>query len=85
MRKFDGNQDIGLEAFQESQEEMGYMKGQGGFNKQRGFNQNYRNHPNFFYRNPNDKAHKTKSTFNKNYKDMVSNYNKKISTTKICN
>ncbi|KAL1188657.1 hypothetical protein V5N11_022899 [Cardamine amara subsp. amara] len=47
-----GYQDAGDESFDDTQEEMNYIGGQGqGFNK--GFNPNFRNHPNFSYRNPN--------------------------------
>lgn len=47
-----GYQDAGNENYADAQAEMNYIGGQGqGFNK--GFNPNYRNHPNFSYRNTN--------------------------------
>ncbi|KFK31797.1 hypothetical protein AALP_AA6G160200 [Arabis alpina] len=48
---FDGNQEVLVEGVQEGHEEINYIQGQGYY--QKGFNPNYRTHPNLSYRNTN--------------------------------
>ncbi|XP_010468672.1 PREDICTED: uncharacterized protein LOC104748776 [Camelina sativa] len=47
-----GYADFGAETYQEGKEEVNYMGGQGNF-QNRGFNQNFRNHPHLSYRSNN--------------------------------